>query len=96
MQPGGAVTALAPRENHIDLFITGTDGAVWSTWWGEFTPITLDASVDTASGTVPFQALLSIGASRGTVEITNWWAENDGLPLQWGGSQRGPWKFGTS
>lgn len=27
------VTALVPRENHIDLFVTGTDGAVWSTFF---------------------------------------------------------------
>ena len=33
MQPGATVTALAPREGHVDLFVTGTDGAVWSTWW---------------------------------------------------------------
>ncbi len=33
MQPGATVTALVPRENRIDLFVTGTDGAVWSTWW---------------------------------------------------------------
>ncbi len=34
MQPGAVVTALwAPNRNHLDLFATGTDGAVWSTWW---------------------------------------------------------------
>src|SRR5260370_14617204 len=33
MQPGAMVTALVPRDGHIDLFATGTDGAVWSTWW---------------------------------------------------------------
>ena len=33
MQPGATVTALVPRENHIDLFVTGTDGAVWSTFF---------------------------------------------------------------
>jgi hypothetical protein len=34
MQPGATVTALAPPwGNHIDLFVTGTDGAVWSTFW---------------------------------------------------------------
>ena len=30
---GASVTALEPRPDHIDLFATGTDGAVWSTWW---------------------------------------------------------------
>jgi hypothetical protein len=32
---GSPVTALwAPRQpDHLDLFMTGTDGAVWSTWW---------------------------------------------------------------
>jgi hypothetical protein len=33
MQPGAPVAALNPRQDHIDLFVTGTDGAVWSTWW---------------------------------------------------------------
>jgi hypothetical protein len=33
MRPGATVTALVPRNNHIDLFATGTDGAVWSTFW---------------------------------------------------------------
>ncbi|MBV9811641.1 MAG: hypothetical protein JO326_02755, partial [Acetobacteraceae bacterium] len=34
MQPGAAVTALWRSNNtHLDLFATGTDGAVWSTWW---------------------------------------------------------------
>jgi len=32
MQPGATVTAVW-REQHLDLFATGTDGAVWSTWW---------------------------------------------------------------
>jgi hypothetical protein len=27
------VTALARRPDHLDLFITGLDGAVWSSWW---------------------------------------------------------------
>jgi hypothetical protein len=34
MQPGATVTALwRSNETHLDLFATGTDGAVWSTWW---------------------------------------------------------------
>ncbi len=34
MQPGATVTALwRSNETHLDLFVTGTDGAVWSTWW---------------------------------------------------------------
>ncbi|WP_196808148.1 M12 family metallopeptidase [Mycobacterium sp. URHD0025] len=33
MQRGATVTALTPRKDHIDLFSTGTDGAVWSTFW---------------------------------------------------------------
>ncbi|MGH9334124.1 MAG: hypothetical protein ACRD21_10280 [Vicinamibacteria bacterium] len=27
------VTAIARRPDHVDLFITGLDGAVWSSWW---------------------------------------------------------------
>ena len=34
MQPGATVTALwRSNETHLDLFATGNDGAVWSTWW---------------------------------------------------------------
>jgi hypothetical protein len=34
MQPGAAVSALwRSNDNHLDLFATGNDGAVWSTWW---------------------------------------------------------------
>jgi hypothetical protein len=32
-QPRATVTALQPRKDHIDLFITNTVGTVWSTWW---------------------------------------------------------------
>ncbi len=30
MHPGAIVTTLAPFPGHVDLFVTGTDGAVWS------------------------------------------------------------------
>jgi hypothetical protein len=34
MQPGANVTAVwASPGEHLDLFITGTDGAVWTIWW---------------------------------------------------------------
>lgn len=33
MQPGSTVTALQPFEGHVDLFVTGTDGSVWSTFF---------------------------------------------------------------
>jgi hypothetical protein len=34
MQPGATITALwRTNETHLDLFVTGTDGAVWSTLW---------------------------------------------------------------
>jgi hypothetical protein len=34
MQRGATVTALwRSNDTHLDLFATGTDGAVWSTWW---------------------------------------------------------------
>jgi hypothetical protein len=29
------VTAIARSFDHLDLFVTGLDGAVWSTWWHE-------------------------------------------------------------
>jgi hypothetical protein len=34
MQPGATVTGLwRSNDTHLDLFATGTDGAVWSTFW---------------------------------------------------------------
>jgi hypothetical protein len=33
MRPGGPVTALVPRNEHIDLFSVDQDGAVWTAWW---------------------------------------------------------------
>ena len=34
MHPGATVTALwADPDKHLDLFATGTDGAVWTIWW---------------------------------------------------------------
>ena len=33
MQPGATVTALWHGPDHLDLFVTGTDGAVWSAYW---------------------------------------------------------------
>jgi hypothetical protein len=33
MQPGAAVAALWRGDGHLNLFTTGTDGAVWSAWW---------------------------------------------------------------
>ena len=34
MQPGATVTALwRSNDTHLDLFVTGTDGSVWSIWW---------------------------------------------------------------
>ena len=27
------VTAIARNPNHLDLFVTGTDGRIYSTWW---------------------------------------------------------------
>ncbi len=31
--PDSRVAALARRQDHLDLFVTGRDGAVWSCWW---------------------------------------------------------------
>src|SRR5438045_5581619 len=34
MQPGATVTAVWREPGkHLDLFATGSDGAVWSIWW---------------------------------------------------------------
>src|SRR5438874_806163 len=36
MQPGATVTAVWREPGkHLDLFATGTDGAVWSIWWND-------------------------------------------------------------
>jgi uncharacterized protein with von Willebrand factor type A (vWA) domain len=31
--PTSRITAIARRSDHVDLFVTGLDGAVWSSWW---------------------------------------------------------------
>jgi hypothetical protein len=30
---GSPVTAIARYPNHLDLFVVGTDGLVYGTWW---------------------------------------------------------------
>ncbi len=36
MQPGATVAAVwREAGKHLDLFVTGTDGAVWSIWWND-------------------------------------------------------------
>jgi hypothetical protein len=30
---GSPITAVARNPNHLDLFVTGTDGGIYSTWW---------------------------------------------------------------
>ena len=30
---GSPITAIARNPNHLDLFVTGTDGRIYSTWW---------------------------------------------------------------
>ena len=35
MPPGAAVDALCRFTEHIDLFVAGRDGAVYSTWWDQ-------------------------------------------------------------
>jgi hypothetical protein len=35
---GASVTALARRPDHLDLFITGNDGRVYTSWWHEGQP----------------------------------------------------------
>jgi hypothetical protein len=88
------VAAVSRGELNLDVFVLGFDNKMWTAFWGPqvFNPITLDASVDKASGTVPFEAKLDIRPSRGTVELTNWGLWKDGQPVMGaGGSVRGPW-----
>ena len=34
MRPGATVTAVwRSNDTHLDLYATGNDGTVWSTWW---------------------------------------------------------------
>jgi hypothetical protein len=32
---GSPISVVARNPNHLDLFVTGTDGKIYSTWWGE-------------------------------------------------------------
>jgi hypothetical protein len=33
MPPGSTVTSLCRFQDHIDLFVTGRDGGIYSTFW---------------------------------------------------------------
>jgi hypothetical protein len=32
-QLGSPISVVARRPDHLDLFVTGTDGKIYSTWW---------------------------------------------------------------
>ncbi len=75
-----AVTARTPQ--NLDLFSIGSDdGHIWSTFWGPRHPMTLDASVDETSITVPSQVGLHIAATDGIVSQTEWKATKNGAVL---------------
>jgi hypothetical protein len=83
MQPGATVTALAPRQGHIDLFATDGDGAVWSTWWEagpnwqEWRPIYPDKKMQpgaTVTALVPRQGHIDLFTTGGNGAVwSTWW-----------------------
>jgi len=62
---GSPVTATwAPRHpDHLDLFMTGTDGAVWSTWW------------EAASGWQPWFSIHPEVKAKPQVQVTALWRD---------------------
>ena len=92
MQPGATVTALQPFEGHVDLFVTGTDGAVWSTFhegrhqdWLPWFPIHHEITMQpgaTVTALQPFEGHvdLFVTGTDGAVWSTYYEAGRDWLP----------------
>jgi hypothetical protein len=81
--PGSPVTAIARNPNHLDLFVTGTDGRIYSTawdaassWLGGWFPIpdrvTSEGSVVTAVARNPDHLDLFITDQNGSIASTYW------------------------
>lgn len=62
-------TALARGSDHVDLFVTGFDNAVWSTWWGPDPPGMAQVSADGSTVTFDSGALTSSLALGGSVHV---------------------------
>jgi hypothetical protein len=66
MQPGATVTALwRSNDTHLDLFATGNDGAVWSTWW------------EAAHGWQPWFLVNNAVKMKPGATVTALWRSND-------------------
>jgi hypothetical protein len=42
---GSPITAIARNPNHLDLFVTGTDGRIYSTWWDQSEQVRLHVKI---------------------------------------------------
>lgn len=94
LKPGATVAALAPRENHIDLFGTDATGVVWSTWWnpgkGGWQPwfpiqaVTKLAPGTTVSALAPRENHIDLfGTDANGVVWSTWWNPNKGGWQPW-------------
>lgn len=98
-QPNTPITSLARRPEHIDVFVVGADGAVYTNWWSETWHNW--GQVGSSSGLFPAQTPITAIARRtdhidlfaigndGRV-YTNWWSSENWH--EWGtvGSQLFP------
>jgi hypothetical protein len=58
VQLGAPICSVSRTQDHLDVFWTGQDGAVWSTWW--------DANVDSAQWHAPFPLSAPAGLQPGS------------------------------
>ena len=79
IQLGAPLCSVSRTQDHLDLFWTGQDGAVWSTWW--------DAHVDNAQWHPPFSLSAAVALQPGSPVVANsrnlehldiFWVGNDG------------------
>ncbi len=87
-QPGATVTALVPRDGHIDLFVTRDDGIVMTAWWESqggwrpwagLRPETPMAPGATVTAPVPRDGHIDAFATRADGAVmTTWWEVDHG------------------
>jgi hypothetical protein len=86
------VTAVLPFEGHVDLFATGTDGAVWSTFfeadggWREWFLIHPEIKMEpgaTVTALLPFEGHVDLFATDRDGTIWSTFFEADGGWQAW-------------
>ena len=93
VDPGTAVTALSRSQDHIDLFVTGTDGGIYSTYWDAASSwasgwfrisdgVAKQGSAVTAMARTPDHLDLFVTGTDGGI-YSIYWDANSGWPNSW-------------